>query len=134
MRTCEAVQLDPLNVVGRSQDIVLHSRVLDYKPDYLQQALYKDREFFDYGGWLAVYPMSELPYWRVYMERRSRQKRVEDFVLSNQELFEHVRATLTENAARWGTAISPENLWAVGIIVGARKRRWCFTICGYRES
>ena len=39
LRTCEAVQLDPLNVVGRSQDIVLHSRVLDYKPHYLQQAL-----------------------------------------------------------------------------------------------
>ena len=96
LHACEAVQLDPLNVVGRSQDIVLHSRVLDYKPDYLQQALYKDREFFDYGGWLAVYPMSELPYWRVQMEGRSHQKRVEDFVLSNQELFEQVRAALRE--------------------------------------
>jgi uncharacterized protein len=96
LRTCEAVQLDPLNVVGRSQDIVLHSRVLDYKPDYLQQALYKDREFFDYGGWLAVYPITELPYWRVQMEGRRHQKRVEDFVLSNLELFEHVRAALRE--------------------------------------
>ena len=96
LRTCEAVQLDPLNVVGRSQDIVLHSRVLDYKSDYLEQALYKDREFFDYGGWLAVYPMSELPYWRVQMEGRRHQKRVEDFVLSNWELFEQVRAALRE--------------------------------------
>jgi uncharacterized protein len=96
LNACEAVQLDPLNVIARSQDIVLHSRVLDYKPDYLQQALYKDREFFDYGGWLAVYPMSELPYWRVQMEGRRHQKRVEDFVLSNLELFEHVRAALRE--------------------------------------
>ena len=94
LRTCEAVQLDPLNVVGRSQDIVLHSRVLDYKPDYLQQALYKDRQFFDYGGWLAVYPMSELPYWRVYMERRSHAKRVEDFVFTHHEVFDFVRAEL----------------------------------------
>ena len=53
LRACEAVQLDPLKVVARSQDMVLHSRVLDYKPDYLQQALYQDRQFFDYGGWLA---------------------------------------------------------------------------------
>ncbi len=94
LRTCEAVQLDPLNVVGRSQDLILYSRVLDYKTDYLQQALYRDRQFFDYGGWLAVYPMSELPYWRVYMERRSHAKRVEDFVFTHHEIFDFVRAEL----------------------------------------
>lgn len=94
LRACEAVQLDPLQVVARSQDLVLHSRVLDYKPDYLQQVLYKDRQFFDYGGWLAVYPMSDLPYWRVHMGYRSKDKRVEDFVLDHEELFEQVRAEL----------------------------------------
>ncbi|MFZ1041349.1 MAG: crosslink repair DNA glycosylase YcaQ family protein [Anaerolineales bacterium] len=110
LRTCEAVQLDPLNVVGRSQDIVLHSRVLDYEPDYLQQALYKDRQFFDYGGWLAVYPMSELPYWRVHMERRRHQKRVEDFVLSNLELFEHVREALRERGPLGNRDFTGESL------------------------
>jgi uncharacterized protein YcaQ len=94
IRACEAVQLDPLNVIARSQDIVLHSRVLDYKPDYLYQVAYKDRQFFDYGGWLAMYPMSELPYWRVHMEKRSRDKRIEGFVLGHEELFEQVRAEL----------------------------------------
>ncbi|HLF75801.1 MAG TPA: crosslink repair DNA glycosylase YcaQ family protein [Anaerolineales bacterium] len=94
IRACEAVQLDPLNVIARSQDIVLHSRVLDYKREYLHQVAYNDREFFDYGGWLAMYPMSNLPYFRVHMERRSHEKRVEDFVLANPELFEQVRAEL----------------------------------------
>lgn len=94
IQECEAVQLDPLNIFARSQDIVLHSRVLDYKPDYLYQAAYQDREFFDYGGWLAMYPMLDLPYYRVHMERRKHHKRVEDFVLSNPELFEQVRAEL----------------------------------------
>ena len=94
IRACEAVQLDPLNVVARSQDIVLHSRVLDYKPDYLYQVAYKHREFFDYGGWLAMYPMSDLPYWRVHMEKRSHDKQIEGFVLSHEELFEQVRAEL----------------------------------------
>ena len=94
IRACEAVQLDPLNVIARSQDIVLHSRVLNYKPAYLYQVAYKDREFFDYGGWLAMYPMSDLPYFRVHMQRRAHDKRVEDFVLSNPELFEQVRAEL----------------------------------------
>ncbi|MGE5379156.1 MAG: winged helix-turn-helix domain-containing protein [Bacteroidota bacterium] len=94
MCECEAVQLDPLNIFARSQDIVLHSRVLDYKQDYLFQVAYQDRKFFDYGGWLAMYPMSELPYYRVHMERRSHQKRIEGFVLNHQELFERVRAEL----------------------------------------
>jgi len=94
IRECEAVQLDPLNIFARSQDIVLHSRVLDYKPDYLYQIAYQDREFFDYGGWLAIYPMSNLPYYRVHMERRKHHKRVEDFFLSNLELFEQVRQQL----------------------------------------
>ena len=94
IRECEAVQLDPLNIFARSQDIVLHSRVLDYKPKYLYEVAYKDREFFDYGGWLAMYPMSELPYWRVHMDRRKHHKRIEGFMLSEPELFEGVRSEL----------------------------------------
>lgn len=94
IRSCEAVQLDPLNVAARSQDIVLHSRVLDYKPEYLYKVAYDQRQFFDYGGWLAMYPMSDLPYWRVHMEKRSHDKRIEGFVLKHEELFEQVRAEL----------------------------------------
>ena len=94
LRACEAVQEDPLVVVARSHDIVLHSRVLDYKPDYLQQALYKDRKFFDYGGGLFIYPMTELPYWRIHMERRSHNKRVEDYVFTHEGLFEQMRTEL----------------------------------------
>lgn len=94
IRTCEAVQLDPLNVAARSQDIVLHSRVLDYKPEYLYKVAYDQRQFFDYGGWLAMYPMSDLPYWRVHMEKRSHDKRIEGFVLKHEELFEQVRTEL----------------------------------------
>jgi len=94
IRTCEAVQLDPLNVAARSQDIVLHSRVLDYKSEYLYKIAYDQRQFFDYGGWLAMYPMSDLPYWRVHMEKRRHDKRIEGFVLEHEELFEQVRAEL----------------------------------------
>ncbi|MEW6083999.1 MAG: crosslink repair DNA glycosylase YcaQ family protein [Chloroflexota bacterium] len=94
INACEAVQLDPLNVIARSHDIALHSRVLDYKPEYLYKVAYEDREFFDYGGWLAMYPMHELPYWRVHMNKRSRDKRIEGFVLSHEKLFEDVRAEL----------------------------------------
>ncbi|HUE98434.1 MAG TPA: crosslink repair DNA glycosylase YcaQ family protein [Anaerolineales bacterium] len=94
IRACEAVQLDPLNVIARSQDIVLHSRVLDYKPEYLYQVAYKERQFFDYGGWLAMYPMSDLPYFRFHMEKRLRDEYVKHFVPEHQMVLDHVRAEL----------------------------------------
>ncbi len=95
INTCEAVQLDPLNVAARSQDIVLHSRVLDYKPEYLYKVAYDERRFFDYGGWLAMYPMQELPYWRLHMEKRTRDEYVKYHVPNgHQEVLKFAREEL----------------------------------------
>jgi uncharacterized protein YcaQ len=94
IHACEAVQLDPLNVIARSQDLVLHSRVLGYRPDYLYEVAYDDRQAFDYGGWLAMYPMSDLPYWRYHMEKRLRNGYVERFVPDHQRVVDEVRAEL----------------------------------------
>lgn len=69
MRAMEYLQLDPLQVLARSQDITLHSRVLDYTPGLWEDLAYGQRQFFDWGGWLAVRPMDELPHWRVVMHR-----------------------------------------------------------------
>src|SRR5260221_7536798 len=69
MRAMEYLQLDPLNIVARSQDITLHSRVLDYTPGMWEDLAYQQRKFFDWGGWLAVRPMDELPHWRGVMRR-----------------------------------------------------------------
>ena len=47
-RAVEALQLEPMNVVARSQDIALAGRVLDYTPEYLRRAqwvTYQQREF-----------------------------------------------------------------------------------------
>src|SRR4030042_4333520 len=71
MRAMEYLQLDPLQIIARSQDIQLHSRVLDYSPGMWEQATYQQRQFFDWGGWLAVRPMDELPYWRGVMRREA---------------------------------------------------------------
>jgi uncharacterized protein len=73
MRAMEYLQLDPLQIIARSQDILLHSRVLDYTPGLWERVAYKHRKFFDWGGWLAVRPMDELPYWRVVMRRERDQ-------------------------------------------------------------
>ena len=69
MRAMEYLQLDPLQVIARSQDIQLHSRVLDYTPGMWEDVAYQKRKFFDWGGWLAARSMDELPHWRVVMRR-----------------------------------------------------------------
>lgn len=69
MRAMEYLQLDPLQIVARSQDIALHSRVLGYTPGMWEEVAYTHRKFFDWGGWLSVLPMDELPHWRVVMQR-----------------------------------------------------------------
>lgn len=70
VRALEAVQVDPMTVVARSHDLVLWSRVEGYDPAHLDELLYRDRAFFDYGGHLDIYPIEELPYWRLHMRRR----------------------------------------------------------------
>jgi uncharacterized protein YcaQ len=69
MREIEYLQLDPLQIIARSHDITLHSRVLDYTPEMWEIPTYEKRKFFDWGGWLAVRPMDELPHWRAVMRR-----------------------------------------------------------------
>jgi uncharacterized protein YcaQ len=69
MRAVEHLQLDPLVVVARAHDLILQARVIDYRPDDWATLTYGQRKFFDWGGWLAVRPMDELPYWRVLMRR-----------------------------------------------------------------
>ena len=73
MRAMEHLQLDPLGIMARAQDLMLHSRVIDYAVDDWARLTYGKRKFFDWGGWLAVRPMEELPYWRNLMRREREQ-------------------------------------------------------------
>jgi uncharacterized protein len=92
----EAVQMDPLNVVARSHDILLWSRVSAYRPEFLDRLLYQERRFFDYGGGLHIYPIEELPYWRVHMGRRAVEGRWASFGKENADLINEVRAELRQ--------------------------------------
>ncbi len=100
MRAMEYLQLDPLNILARSQDIALHSRVLDYTPGLWEELAYRQRKFFDWGGWLAVRPMDELPHWRVVM-RREREgdygdTRLRRMARDHAEAIQEMRAALHE--------------------------------------
>jgi len=97
LRAMEYLQLDPLQVVARSHDIQLYSRVLDYKPGLWEELAYGQRKFFDWGGWLAVRPMDELPYWRFIMRREPEvDARMRATALEHAEAIEEMRAILKE--------------------------------------
>lgn len=65
------IQYDTINVVGRNADLVLQSRISDYKASLLEEMLYKDRTLID--GWdkmASIYATSDWPYFdrqRKYM-------------------------------------------------------------------
>lgn len=96
MRAVEHLQLDPLVIVARSHDLMLHARVTSYEPEMFHQLAYEDREFFDWGGWLAVRPMDELPHWRVLMDRNRHYGRVQETALNHPEAVEDMRKLLQD--------------------------------------
>lgn len=97
MRDMEYLQLDPLQIIARSHDITLHSRVLDYTPGMWEAVAYQQRKFFDWGGWLAVRPMDELPHWRVVMRReRETHARLRGTASDHADAIVEMRATLRE--------------------------------------
>lgn len=101
MREMEYLQLDPLQIIARSHDIQLHSRVLDYTPGMWEVVTYEQRNFFDWGGWLATRPMEELPYWRVVMRRErdgepDTDRRIHKMGQDHAEAIAEMRAILKE--------------------------------------
>jgi uncharacterized protein len=98
--TAQALQIDPLNVVARNHDLTLLSRVADYRAEYLDELIYHDRAFFDYGGTVFIYPMNELPdlayakSWRVVMRQKGREERWAKFAALHPEALVAVRREL----------------------------------------
>ena len=96
IRNSEALQLDPLNVVARSQEIALWGRVLDFRPEHLYQVAYDERQFFDYGGGLFFYPMQDFPYWRAGMQHPELYPRWTNFIAEHPEVLTQVLEAIRE--------------------------------------
>jgi uncharacterized protein YcaQ len=67
IRRVNCIQFDPLNIVGRNPDLVLQSRIDDYKPEMLASLLYEDRKLID--GWdkmMSIYPVEDWPNFHRY--------------------------------------------------------------------
>jgi len=70
--TIQSIQYDPLNVVGRNSDLVLQARVSDYKAEYLNELLYKDRSLLD--GWdkqMCIYNAKDFYNFSILRRERS---------------------------------------------------------------
>jgi len=73
VRRVGCVQYDPLNVVGRNADLVLQSRVDQYRPSMLEDLLYSDRALLD--GWdknMSIYCLED---WPCFARRREGARR-----------------------------------------------------------
>jgi uncharacterized protein YcaQ len=143
MRAIEHLQLDPLVVIARAHDLILHSRVADYRPGDWAILTYDQRKFFDWGGWLAVRPMDELPYWRVLMRREigqpnwvefakehaaavaeMRQVLAERGTVSNRDFTMGSRTRVDDYRGRKDSALALHYLWRIGDAMIFRRDRF----------
>jgi len=143
MRAIEHLQLDPLVVIARAHDLILHSRVIGYRLDDWAVLTYGERKFFDWGGWLAVRPMDELPYWRVLMRRELDQPNWIEFrkehavaiaemrevlaergTVSNRDFAMSGRTRVDHYRGRKDSALALHYLWRIGDVMIARRDRF----------
>ncbi len=139
IRASQTVQIDPLQIVRRSHDLTLHARVEGYQPEMLDQVMYAERQFVDYGGILLIYPREDLPYLRSIM--RTREARTKEWASEQRDLIDMVREEIRsrgplssrdfKNSDRIPAGYSTEkqtsvalyHLWLVGEIITHSRRR-----------
>ena len=143
MRAMEDLQLDPLVVVARAHDLALQSRVVDYAIDDWATLTYERREFFEWGGWLAVRPMEELPAFRVLMRREREQGHWLEVERDHHDAIEEMRGILRSGRevsnrdfamgdrtridhyrGRKDSALALHYLWRVGEAMVSRRERF----------
>lgn len=68
IRQVGSIQFDPINIVGRNPDLVLQSRVKDYRSQLLDELLYSDREIID--SWDKMASIISVQDWPFFSRRR----------------------------------------------------------------
>jgi uncharacterized protein YcaQ len=88
-----SIQFDPINIVGRNPDLVLQSRVKDFRPNFLDQLLYEDRMLID--GWdkmACLYLTSDWPFFnrrRNFLRQNDDPRKPPDSIL--EEVLSEIR-------------------------------------------
>jgi uncharacterized protein YcaQ len=135
------VQVDPLLVTFRNHDLALYSRIVGYQPDQLHALAYERRQYFDYGGMLCLYPMAELPHWRVHMAQHREDPWWGPYFAENAALLDEIRAAVRARGpighrdlesknrvdsyhARKDTGLGLYALWRVGELMTSGRQRF----------
>jgi uncharacterized protein len=142
LRYIGSVQFDPLNVVGHSHDLALWGRIVGYRAEDLEEALYRKRTLFEAGGNVQIRPIEEWPYQRLVMRRRVAETRWRRFARANTRLLARVTRELERRGplgpgdfggpgekrvrnyrARKESALALYYLWLKGDVLIAFRRR-----------
>jgi uncharacterized protein len=88
------VQYDTLNVVGRNPDLVLQSRIKDYRSNMLQELMYKDRMLLDqWDKEMSIYLTMDWPYFE--RNRKASFNRYKD-IQAIKDYLPYIREVLKE--------------------------------------
>jgi uncharacterized protein YcaQ len=91
VRRLGSLQFDPLAVAGRNHDLVLHARVADYEPAWLDELLYERRLLFEtYNKGLNVLRTSEFPWYRT--QSANAQRILTEHADVAEQVLERIRA------------------------------------------
>ncbi|HET7567727.1 MAG TPA: crosslink repair DNA glycosylase YcaQ family protein, partial [Gaiellaceae bacterium] len=91
VRRFGSLQYDPIDVAGRSHDLVLHARVAGYEPARTEE-LYARRALYEaYNKGLAFVPVEDVPWFRTPVGRRS-QRLIDEHAEIAERVLERIRA------------------------------------------
>ncbi|MCI4321300.1 MAG: winged helix DNA-binding domain-containing protein [Thermoplasmata archaeon] len=91
------IQVDPLDVVGRNQDLVLASRVAGYRAGDLEALLYGERIAFEHGGAMSIWPRARLGLHWSWVQNEGLPVRWETWGRENAAVVRRVLADIDRN-------------------------------------
>ena len=113
VRRLGSVQFDPLAVAGRNHDLVLHARIADYDPAWLNELLYERRELFEaYNKGLNILPTSELPSYLVWQPFDASARRIlDEHAEVAERVLERIRAEGPLSVMDFERGAKVESMW-----------------------
>jgi uncharacterized protein len=95
IRHVNCIQYDPINVVGQNPQLVLQSRVRNYKPAMLHSLLYEERKLLDgFDKQMSIYPVEDWPCFAYYRERMLQRYMEGEHTAVAAKLVESVRSQI----------------------------------------
>jgi len=98
IRHVNCIQQDPINVVGQNPHLVLQARIRGYRPQLLNDLLYKDRRLIDgFDKQMSIYPTEDWPDFAAYRARRYKASMEDEQSKAAARLVKPVREAIEAN-------------------------------------